>query len=60
MQCPKCNHNNREEAKFCEECGANLQSICPMCGSELRPQAKFCDNCGTRIAEAKFAQLIDQ
>jgi len=58
MECPKCNHNNREEAKFCEECGANLQSICPMCGSELRPQAKFCDNCGARIAGAKFAQFI--
>jgi len=52
MECPNCRHQNREGAKFCEECGAKLQSICPECGSELRPQAKFCDECGARVAEA--------
>jgi len=36
MKCPKCNHENREEAKFCEECGQKLSLICPKCGSELR------------------------
>jgi len=51
MQCPKCQHENREEAKFCEECGTKLQNVCTECGEELRPQAKFCDECGTRVAE---------
>jgi len=27
MRCPKCNSENREEAKFCDECGHNFTSI---------------------------------
>jgi len=27
MKCPKCNHENRDGAKFCEECGEKLQSV---------------------------------
>jgi len=49
MQCPKCQHKNREGAKFCEECGTKLPSICPKCGSEVRPQARFCDECGASL-----------
>jgi hypothetical protein len=26
MKCPKCKSENREEAKFCDECGHNLTS----------------------------------
>jgi len=51
MQCPECQHENREGAKFCEECGAKFQLLCPECGSELRPQAKFCDECGARASD---------
>ena len=25
--CPACGHDNRETAKFCEECGASLKQI---------------------------------
>ena len=53
MKCPKCNHENREEAKFCEECGQKLSLICPKCGSELRENAKFCDKCGTKITSTQ-------
>jgi len=49
MQCPKCKHNNREGAKFCEECGEKLQLKCPKCGAELRANAKFCDECGANL-----------
>ena len=24
MRCPKCSHNNRDGAKFCEECGTKV------------------------------------
>jgi len=51
MRCPECQHENRQEAKFCEECGTKLQRVCPNCGEELRPQAKFCDECGTKVEE---------
>ncbi|MBM4258076.1 MAG: zinc-ribbon domain-containing protein [Deltaproteobacteria bacterium] len=49
MRCLQCQHENREGAKFCEECGNKLELACPSCGTTLRANAKFCDNCGTRI-----------
>jgi len=52
MQCPKCQHVNRKEAKFCEVCGTKLPSVCPHCGNAVRPQSRFCDVCGTPLVEA--------
>ena len=52
MQCPKCQHQNQEEDKFCRECGTKLSSVCPQCGREVNPQDKFCPECGTRLGEA--------
>jgi len=49
MRCPQCQHENREGAKFCEECGNRLELICPSCGTTLRLTAAFCDNCGTPL-----------
>ena len=57
MQCPKCKHDNREGAKFCEECSEKLQLRCSKCGSELRANAKFCDECGTKVSESDTAVI---
>jgi class 3 adenylate cyclase len=46
MQCPQCQHANRETAKFCEECGGRLMHLCFHCGHDVSPQAKFCGECG--------------
>jgi class 3 adenylate cyclase/tetratricopeptide (TPR) repeat protein/regulation of enolase protein 1 (concanavalin A-like superfamily) len=51
MQCTKCKHENRDNAKFCENCGEKLSFICPKCGLELKPEAKFCDECGTKVGD---------
>jgi len=51
MRCPHCQHENRDGAKFCEECGNKLELVCPSCGATLRANAKFCDNCGTQIRQ---------
>jgi class 3 adenylate cyclase len=56
MKCPACQHDNREGAKFCEECAAPLKRSCSRCGSELRPTAKFCDDCGASVATPPTAQ----
>jgi len=53
MFCPNCQHENREEAKFCENCGSKLERTCPNCGTQNRSGAKFCDNCGTRLTSQK-------
>ena len=49
MQCPNCGHENRDDAKFCRDCGATLgvELSCPGCGAPYDPGQKFCDECGT-------------
>lgn len=49
MRCPKCDQENRHDAKFCSECGAQLEQLCPSCSATLSLGAKFCDACGTRL-----------
>ena len=53
LKCPKCQAENRENRKFCRECGAELVLICPKCGSEHLPREKFCGECGHDLREAK-------
>ena len=50
VNCSSCGHENREGAKFCEECAASLQRSCSACGTALRPGAKFCDECAQPTA----------
>ena len=53
MECPKCQYENREGAKFCRKCGARLELTCPKCGhpylvhgkGALRGRLK-CPECG--------------
>jgi class 3 adenylate cyclase len=45
MRCPRCQHDNRSGAKFCEECAAPLARVCANCGAQLSPTAKFCSEC---------------
>jgi len=49
MQCPKCNTENREGARFCVNCGAGLMLACAQCGIELPSSARFCDTCGAQV-----------
>jgi hypothetical protein len=50
MQCPQCQHENGEGAKFCDECATPLASRCPSCATENLPGAKFCNQCATPLA----------
>src|SRR6516225_6479725 len=52
MRCANCGADNRETAKFCDGCGAQLPLKCPSCGTANRPSAKFCDSCGKALATA--------
>ena len=35
MQCPRCQHENPPQAKFCLECGAGFAVACAQCGTQL-------------------------
>src|SRR5262245_26828627 len=51
MNCPRCQHENRSGAKFCEECAAPLARTCSNCDSPLSTTAKFCSECAHPVAE---------
>ena len=42
MKCPRCQHENPPQAKFCLDCGARVALTCTKCRSELPAGAKFC------------------
>jgi class 3 adenylate cyclase/tetratricopeptide (TPR) repeat protein len=50
MKCPRCEHENPPQAKFCLECGARVALTCTKCRSELPAGAKFCLECGEPVA----------
>ena len=49
MLCPKCQFENREGVKFCEECGAEFGLECPVCKANIPLGRKFCGECGHKI-----------
>lgn len=62
--CPACKAENDGSAKFCAECGANIEELkkaqtartCPECGADIADDAKFCPECGSNLEEAAQSQ----
>ncbi len=50
MKCPKCQLENREGVKFCEQCGAKMELECPNCGAKIPLGSKFCGKCGYNLS----------
>src|SRR3954447_13798987 len=44
--CPSCGAPQRDDARFCPNCGAALGTTCAGCGSALEPGDRFCAQCG--------------
>jgi len=55
VQCPKCQHENLDSARFCNSCGARLDATCPECGQVNPPGSRFCNACGTGLAPSSPA-----
>ncbi|HAF15351.1 MAG TPA: hypothetical protein DHU55_05240 [Blastocatellia bacterium] len=54
INCPKCGTANLANAKFCNDCGAKMETAgqtvpCPKCGAQLQAGSKFCNECGTKV-----------
>ena len=60
MRCPRCQHDNREGARFCGACGASLELAppCPRCGSANAPSQRLCDACGHALAGGPSATTL--
>ncbi len=52
MECPKCQYENRDGVKFCEDCGAKFELECPACKANIPTGTKFCGNCGQELARS--------
>src|SRR5262249_51455520 len=52
MQCPRCQHENREGRRFCAECAAPLAVACQSCGFANEPGEKFCGGCAAPLTVA--------
>src|SRR6266478_9843771 len=50
MQCPRCQAENRDGARFCRECGATFGAVCSACGAKVGAGSRFCDSCGAPLA----------
>ena len=51
MRCPVCSHANPDDARFCSNCGNQLELTCPACSAPYEPGQKFCNQCGTKLAD---------
>src|SRR6266581_232024 len=49
MRCSRCGHENKEGARFCNECGSKLEIICAACATPNPPGSKFCSGCGSLL-----------
>jgi membrane protease subunit (stomatin/prohibitin family) len=66
--CPKCQHANPVDARFCSGCGTTLAKppagtqACGKCGSACPSDAKFCLSCGNPLARncAKCGTAVPQ
>ena len=59
MRCSKCGADNRDTARFCNGCGAPVQTQCPSCGALGRPRASFCDACGWEDNPARSSNELE-
>ena len=50
MKCPRCQHENPQGARFCEECATPLARARSNCGAALSATAKFCPACAHPVA----------
>jgi len=50
--CPICNGEVKDTAKFCKHCGNKIEQkelFCEECGAKLEAGSTFCDECGARL-----------
>jgi ribosomal protein L40E len=62
--CSKCNHENEDDALFCDECGASLKiqapRYCARCNTENSTDAKFCDKCGLPLEISNSKESMEK
>ena len=59
-QCPVCHYENKDNTKFCVNCGTKFENdkyCCPKCGYESKSLVKFCTSCGYKFGDVSAMNL---
>ncbi len=59
MKCPKCQSDNPDDAKFCNECGSKLELVCTNCSKSNPLSSKFCNSCGHNLNGLRRPAAVD-
>ena len=59
MKCPKCESDNREGIRFCEECGAKFEIECPDGKAKIPLGKKFCGECGFDLSKSSKPESLE-
>jgi len=52
LLCPRCQFENPNQHKFCQQCGNSLTyKSCHQCGTQVAVSAALCQNCGTATGQ---------
>jgi membrane protease subunit (stomatin/prohibitin family) len=56
IKCAKCGAANLANAKYCNDCGAKMESApqtvtCSKCNAQVQAGSKFCNECGTKVEQ---------
>jgi len=49
LKCPKCQHENPADARFCNGCGHPFELVCPECEKANPSGSRFCNACGKEL-----------
>jgi class 3 adenylate cyclase/predicted ATPase len=53
--CVACGRDNPSGSRFCNACGAGLETPCGTCGESNPSGARFCNGCGAQLSAAASA-----
>lgn len=57
VNCPQCHTPNREEMRYCTNCGVSLKVDCVLCQTTNRVDVVYCAHCGAHLERARAKRL---
>jgi hypothetical protein len=55
--CPECRTPNREEMRYCSNCGVSLKMDCVLCHTPNRIDIIYCVHCGAHLQRARAKRM---
>src|SRR5262245_27353421 len=57
VSCPECRTTNREEMRYCSNCGLSRKMDCVLCHTPNRIDIVYCVHCGAHLQRAKAKRM---